>query len=358
MAELFKNLYNETYVDLLCSKLLHVNKKEFTCKVFDELWQKRELKGRMRHISTILGEFLPENYDESIDILKTAFVGMPSSMGLENMIFQDFVEVYGMNDFKKSMEALEHFTKECSSEFAIRRFIVKYPEETMNQMKIWANSKDLHVRRLASEGCRPRLPWAIALPEFKNNPKKVLEILEILKDDESEYVRRSVANNLNDISKDNPDLVKSITKKWINKNENRDKLLKHGCRTLLKASEIDTLNMFGFKKVDDLQVNDFKITKKVEFQKELIFSFVLNSKKDLGKLRIEYALYFLRQNSKYSKKVFKISEGIYSKKDKIIKKLYSFKPISTRNYYNGLHKIEIIINGEVLHIDEFTYLPN
>ena len=254
MAELFKNLYNKNYINLLCAELLHVNKDEFTCRVFDELWEKRELKERMRHISMVLREFLPSNYDDAIDILKILFKTLPENMGLEKMIFQDFVEVYGLEHYKKSMEALECFTKHSSSEFAVRRFIIKYPQESMKQMKIWASSDDLHVRRLASEGCRSRLPWAISLPEFKKDPKKVFEILEILKDDESEYVRKSVANNLNDISKDNPEEVKKITKNWIGKNKNRDRLVKHGCRTLLKIGDKDTLAMFGFKKIKDINI--------------------------------------------------------------------------------------------------------
>ncbi len=356
MAELYKDIYNKNYIDLLCNELLHVNKKEFTCRVFDMLWERRELKERMRHISTVLGEFLPCDYAEAIYILKMVFSKLPENMGLEKMVFQDFVEVYGMDDFEKSMEALECFTKDSSSEFAVRRFIVKYPKDTMACMKVWANSDDVHVRRLASEGCRPRLPWAIALPEFKQNPKEVLEILDILKDDESEYVRRSVANNLNDISKDNPDIVKEITKSWIGQNQNRDKLLKHGCRTLLKASDRDTLEMFGFKKLEGLKIEDFTMTNKVEFEKELLFSFTLNSKVNLGKLRVEYALHFVRQNNKYSKKVFKISEGIYKQKSKKVEKTYSFRPISTRRYYKGKHKLEIIVNGETLLDKEFLYM--
>jgi 3-methyladenine DNA glycosylase AlkC len=352
MAELLKNLYDETYIDLLSEGFFP---KEFKEKIFNQMWENRELKQRMRHISTTMGEFLPKEYDKAVDLLKIKFSKMRPDFGLENMIFQDFVEVYGMNDFEKSMEALECFTKNCSSEFAIRRFILKYPQMTMKQMKKWAKSDDLHVRRLASEGCRPRLPWAIALPEFKSNPKEVLEILEILKDDESEYVRRSVANNLNDISKDNPELVKEISKRWIGKNVNRDKLLKHGCRTLLKSSEKDILHLFGYKKLVNVNISEFVITKKVDTSSTLEFSFLIESQHSLGRLRIEYALYFLRQNSKYSKKVFKISEGNYTQKSKKINKNYSFKPISTRNYYNGVHKVEIIINGEVLHESEFIY---
>ena len=355
MAELLKDLYNKNYIDLLCNELLHVNKKEFTCRVFDKRWDKRELKERMRHISTVLGEFLPQDYDKEIDILKIVFSKLPENMGLENMIFQDFVEVYGMDYFEKSMEALECFTKGSSSEFAVRRFIIKYPKECMAQMRIWASSRDEHVRRLASEGCRPRLPWAIALAEFKKNPKEVLEILEILKDDESEYVRRSVANNLNDISKDNPDLLKTITKKWIGKNTNRDKLLKHACRTLLKDSDKNVLELFGFKQIENIKIEDFKLTKKVELGGNLDFSFLISGKSSLGKLRVEYALHFVRQNNKYSKKVFKICEGTYNQSSKKIQKKYSFKTISTRRYYNGLHKIEIIINGKVQYEDKFVY---
>ncbi|WP_024954663.1 DNA alkylation repair protein [Sulfurospirillum arcachonense] len=357
MAELFKDLYNKTYIELLCKELsLYVNEKEFTCKVFNESWSQLELKSRMRHISTILGEFLPKEYEKAIDILKSVFSKMPSSMGLENMIFQDFVEVHGLEYFEKSMEALEYFTKSSSSEFAVRRFIIKYPQKSMEQMQLWATSNDLHVRRLASEGCRPRLPWAVAIPQFKKNPQKVLEILDTLKDDESEYVRKSVANNLNDISKDNPELVKEITKEWLGQNEKRDKLLKHGCRTLLKKSDSKVLELFGFSRVKNITIDNFKITENVEKDRSLEFSFCICAQENLGKLRIEYAITFVRQNNKLSKKVFKISEGNCNSKRKQVSKKYSFRPISTRKYYRGKHKLEIIVNGEYILEEEFFYM--
>ncbi|MDZ7819313.1 MAG: DNA alkylation repair protein [Aliarcobacter sp.] len=133
------------------------------------------------------------------------------------MVFQDFVEVFGLDDFDESMKALEVFTQDSSSEFAIRQFILKYENETMNQMKLWAKSPNEHLRRLSSEGCRPRLPWAIALPKFKQNPEKPLEIIELLKNDKSLYVQKSVANNLNDISKDNPQIVIDFVKQNLGK---------------------------------------------------------------------------------------------------------------------------------------------
>ena len=228
MAPLLKNLYNEKYVSLLATNISLFYKEfdveNFTKVIFAEPYENLELKERMRHISTLLGTHLPPNYRESIEILKQVFSSMNYAFSLENMIFQDYVEVYGLNDFETSMDALDSFTKQSSSEFAIRKFILTYPEKTLQQMILWTASDNEHVRRLASEGCRPRLPWAISLPLFKNNPNKVLEILTLLKDDESKYVRKSVANSLNDISKDNPEILKRVMREWIGVSRQRDSL--------------------------------------------------------------------------------------------------------------------------------------
>ena len=356
MAKLLKDLYDENYINILSNSIINnyisFDKNNFTASIFDKEWQNKELKQRMRHISNTLYTFLPNKYEESILILKNIFLKMNTQYSLENMIFQDFVEVYGLEDFKISMDALESFTINSSSEFAIRQFILKYPNETIKQMKLWARSKNEHIRRLASEGSRPRLPWAIALQKYKENPKEILDILEILKDDDSLYVRKSVANNLNDISKDNPQILKDITKKWIGINKNRDWILKHGCRTLLKNGDIEILERFGFKN-NSVFISSFVLNKEVKLGENLEFSFLLNSSENLGKLRIEYSISFLRQNNKYSQKVFKITEGIYKQKSKYISKRYSFKPISTRNYYTGIHKLNIIVNGIVLDEKEF-----
>ena len=351
MAKLLKNIYNEQYLNLLSDTLLLVKsdfrKDDFLKKIFDTDWEKRELKQRMRHISQNLGSFLPHSYEEAIIILMEVFSQLPPQYNLENMIFQDFVEVYGLEDFDVSMKALEHFTVESSSEFAIRQFILKYPDKSMIQIKKWAKSTHLDVRRLASEGCRPRLPWAISLPYFIRNPKKVLEILDVLKDDESSYVRTSVANNLNDISKDNPLMFKKTVKHWIGVSQKRDMLLKQGCRTLLKEGDKEVLEFFGFKN-KEITLRTFTCKEIVEDKGDLIFSFTIESYKNLGKLRIEYAITFVRMHGKNNKKVFKISEGDYEEKSKTFKKLYSFKPISTRKYYPGVHYIEIIVNGIIV----------
>ncbi len=219
MAGSFKDIYDQRYISMLSEHIVssysRFERDDFISNVFDGDWESRELKQRMRHIANTLHLSLPQDYSQAIKILRDAFSKIDAGHGLENMIFQDYVEVYGMEDVETSLQALEHFTVGSSSEFAIRRFILRYPARTMQQMRKWATDDDHHIRRLSCEGCRPRLPWAISLPAFKEDPKEIIEILEILKDDESEYVRKSVANNLNDISKDNPLVVIDIAKRWF-----------------------------------------------------------------------------------------------------------------------------------------------
>lgn len=223
----------------------------------------------------------------------------------------------------------------------------------MAQMKIWAKSKSEHTRRLSSEGCRSRLPWAVSLPNFKKDPSKTIEILNMLKNDTSKYVQKSVANNLNDISKDNPSLVKQIAKNWIGESKSINWIVKHGCRTLLKNGDDEVLNIFGFLAPNNLKIKDIKLSRKVLMGENLNFKFNLISSKYLGKLRVEYAISFVRLNGKLNRKVFKICEGEYKESTLSINKQYSFKKITTRNYYKGNHILEIIVNGSILSSAEF-----
>ena len=360
MASLLKDRYNSEYIKILSAaiqkQLPSFEIKTFTDAIFDTAWEKRPLKERMRHIATQLGIYLHREYTEAITILKPTFQSMPTKYALENMLFEDFVAVYGMEDFSTSMDALATFTIGSSSEFAIRQFLLRYPKQTLNQMKIWAKSDNEHIRRLASEGSRPRLPWAIALESFKKEPTPLLPILTQLRDDSSEYVRKSVANSLNDISKDHPKLVKKLTKEWLGYSKERDALLKHGCRTLLKESDKETLQLFGYKTPQAISLEDFSYTIQVKESEQMHFSFQLKSPKPLGKLRIEFALHLLRKNGKHNRKVFKITEGNYKEQSKKIQKSYSFAPISTRVYYKGLHRLEILINGELFMQKDFLYL--
>ena len=216
MAEKLKNIFfTKSFIEKLSKaikvKFADFDGDKFFSYIFDDDWEKRELKDRMRHISRSLHKTLPAQYPKALDILLCI---APDFKGFDAMIFPDFVECYGMDHWDLSLPALGEFTKCCSSEFAIRPFLHQDPDTTMEQVHHWAEDEDYRVRRLASEGCRPRLPWAMALPKFKKDPGPIIPVLEKLKNDESESVRRSVANNLNDISKDNPDLALDLCASW------------------------------------------------------------------------------------------------------------------------------------------------
>lgn len=354
MAEQLKNLYSKEFIEKLANKLfliyLDFHKEEFINSIFDSSWQNLELKLRMRHIAINLNKFLPFSYKKQLEILK---VVKENFGGLEAMVFQDFVEVFGLDDFVVSMKALEVFTINSSSEFAIRQFILKYEEETMEQMKIWAKSSNEHIKRLASEGCRPRLPWAVALPKFKKNPTKVLEIIEILKNDKSKYVQKSVANNLNDISKDNPQLVIEFVKQNIGISKELDWICKHGSRTLLKKGNIEILSFFDFDKSHHINLTNFCYDKSINIDENLNFSFEINSNETIGNIRVEYVIYYLKSNNTHNKKVFMISQNDIKSTSKTFIKKQSFKNMTTRKHYLGAHFIGILINGVEVLKEEF-----
>jgi 3-methyladenine DNA glycosylase AlkC len=366
-AALLKDLYTVEYIESLATHInkfdKNFNKQIFIDNIFDNSWLNLELKQRMRHISSNIGIHLGGDYKQQIDILIDVYnfiqikIGnRKNKQGLENIIFQDFVEVYGLEDFDTSMKALACFTINSTSEFAIRQFILKYETKTMQQMLLWSKSENEHLRRLASEGCRPRLPWAISLPKYKNDPLNVLEILEILQNDEVLYVKKSVANNLNDISKDNIQIAIDIAKKWYGQNEHKNWIVKHACRTLLKQGNQDVLKIFGFVPKLGMTINDFKCKSDVYFGDSLEFSFILNHKEILANLRIEYSIDFVRQNNKRNNKVFFISQKEFKTQDTFINKKHSFKLINTRKYYTGIHSLNIIVNGIIIHTHDFNLL--
>ena len=354
MAEQLKNLYSKEFIKKLANRLFLIftnfEKEDFVNSIFDTSWQNLELKQRMRHIAITLNKYLPFSYKKQLEILKEV---KKDFTGLEAMIFQDFVEVFGLDDFDESMKALEVFTQDASSEFAIRQFILKYEEQTMNQMKIWAKSKNEHLRRLSSEGCRPRLPWAISLPKFKQNPTKALEIIELLKNDKSLYVRKSVANNLNDISKDNPQLVIKFVKENLGSTKELDWICKHASRTLLKKGDKQILELFNFDKSYHINLIDFCYDKSVKIDENLSFSFEINSDENIGNIRVEYVIYYLKSNNIHNKKVFMISQNEIKSSSKKFTKKQSFKNMTTRKHYLGKHFIAILINGEEILKKEF-----
>ncbi|MFA3851855.1 DNA alkylation repair protein [Clostridioides difficile] len=281
MPELLKNMYNRESLYEVAVAIQSVYNSfkvdEFIKSTMDETWNNLELKARCRKISMSLGMYLPEDYKEALSILEKSVTGFYFAF-----FFPDFVEVYGQDDINwdLSISALERNTEYWSSEFAVRAFIIKDEERMMAQMRKWSKHKSEHVRRLASEGCRPQLPWGQAISKFKKDPTPVLPILEQLKTDTSTYVQKSVANNLNDISKTHPDLVISIAKDWYGKNKSTNWIVKHGCRTLLKKGNRDVLALFGYDDTTSINIQDFTLeTTSISIGEDLTFSFNILAKK-------------------------------------------------------------------------------
>lgn len=367
MAELFKNIYNKQFFTDFANQLKVVAPKfdneGFIKDIFDAHWEEKELKQRMRHTSEVLNKHLSNNFKQNAENI-VRFIQYLQKTGLkehtiEYMFIPDFIEVYGVDDYETSIKAFEKITQFTSCEFAVRPFIIKYENMMMQQMLLWSDHENDMVRRLASEGCRPRLPWAMALPELKRNPKAILPILERLKNDASESVRRSVANNLNDISKDNPEIVITLAKQWIGKSKETDWVVKHACRTLLKQGHPKVMPLFGFGDIKHIKVSSFEVhTPTVNIGNYLEFSFNLeNSGTKASLVRLEYGLYYQKQNGTLSRKVFKISEKLYPKDSitNIVRK-QSFKIITTRKYHTGLHQVSLIINGKELEKLDFEVI--
>lgn len=349
MPDLLKNMFNhESLREFALAIQFAYNSfqaEAFLKSTMDETWDDLALKARGRQISMNLGKYLPEDYREAIRVIDKVVINYDGS-GL--FCFPDFVEVYGQDEINwdLSINALERYTSYASSEFAVRPFIIHHEEHMMAQMYTWSKHENEHIRRLTSEGCRPQLPWGQALTKYKKDPAPILPILEQLKTDPSPYVRKSVANNLNDISKKHPDLVTKLAKNWYGKNEYTNWIVKHGCRTLLKKGNRDVLAIFGYHDVTSIDVDGFHLgATSVSLGDDITFSFAIIAREPT-KVRLEYGIDYVKSNGKRNRKIFQISEiSLKENEKKCYAKKHSFADLSTRKHYPGIHSITLIVNG-------------
>lgn len=286
---------------------------------------------------------LEEGYDRFIVATKAAFIGRN-----------------GLDHFDISMNALYEITKRLTSEWGIRSFLIKYPDQSLSVLKKWATDEDPHVRRLVSEGSRPFLPWGKKLVQFEKDPEPTLALLEYLKNDPSEYVRRSVANHLNDHSKNHPDRVVETLSRWQQEHpgKNMTRLIKHATRTLLKQGHPGAMELLGFKKGAAVKVTQLKAEPSVMIGNYLNFSFDLVSTGTSPQaLMIDYMIYYQKANGSLSPKVFKLStKELKPGQQMSFKKRQSFKIITTRTFHTGLHRLGIQVNGEEMAAVEFELL--
>ena len=316
-----------------------------------------ELKPRFAFVADKLRDFLPSDYPTAVAILleildaETHDFEPIEDAGFRLLPIATFVERHGFDHPRESLDAMHIITRSASCESAIRPFIMRYPAQTLAQLQIWAKDGNEHVRRLVSEGTRPRLPWSPQLTDFIADPAPTLELLEHLKDDPSLYVRRSVANHLNDISKDHPDIVLSRLEKWSRAaTRERKWLINHALRTLVKKGDARALALLGYG-APQVSISELQLEpQEIAFGKDLRFSFRLQNIGDKTQnLMIDFLMHFVKANGKTSAKVFKLKTATLAAGESMrIEKSHSIRPISTRKYYPGRQRLEIQVNGIVL----------
>jgi 3-methyladenine DNA glycosylase AlkC len=369
LAEPLKNKFGISVATNIAHMLQHVE-PHFDSHGFVEHVQQGydnlELMDRARKIAAALKIFLPSDFKQAVTILLASLdspVEHDEKNSLASFIFMPhtiYVTENGLDDFDTSMQAHYLLTQRFTSEFGIRPFIQRYPDKCLALLTKWAADPNPHVRRLVSEGTRPRLPWASRLPEFIQDPTSVVALLELLKDDTELYVRRSVANNLNDIGKDHPELLADIAKKWLEgAPKDRAWLVKHALRSAIKRGEQGAVEALGYGDRADVEIKNVAITPQIaQMGSSVQISFELvNQASITAALMIDFSIHFIKANGKANPKVFKLKafELAPNQLQKCSKKV-SLKPMTTRILYPGSHKVEVMINGCSMLLGDFELI--
>jgi 3-methyladenine DNA glycosylase AlkC len=319
-----------------------------------------ELKARAQLIADRLHEVLPAQPQRRSDILRSLLHPdelnhsdkPPDERGLCGwavMPLTLLVGQHGVGDFDRSIELIREMTKRFSAEFGIRYFLLADQERALATLRGWVGDPNRHVRRLVSEGTRPRLPWAMQLPALIRDPSPVLPLLEQLRDDPDPVVRRSVANHLNDIAKDHPKLVTDLAAEWMRgAGRERRSLLRHACRTLIKRGDADALAIFGRRRAR-LDAAPLELShRQVKMGGSIELSIRLRSlAEEAQHLTIDYVLHLLKANGTRSPKVFKGGDIVIAPGEiRVFRRVHRFREVTTRRHYPGLQAVSLRINGE------------
>jgi len=369
MAEKFllKNIFDKKMLMYIAGNIHRVH-PAFDCDLFVsktlEDFDRLGLQERAQRISDMLFVFLPQGYLEAIDILEASLGPVIEEEELEGyscfyvMPLGVYVSDYGLEYFDRSMLALKEMTKRFSSEWPIRSFIEHDEQRALAYLFSWTEDKNCHVRRLVSEGTRPRLPWGKRLKKYIADPMPVLNLLKKLKNEPTRLVQRSIANNLNDIAKDHPLAVVEFLQVWRRENVNDiGWIISHSCRSLIKAGDVNALALMGYK--TDIQINNLSLEllhTEVTLGGNLEFSLSFDLK-ETNDLVIDYLLYFKKANGELKAKVFKLSNKAFDGQTKIaIVKKHPLKKITTRRYYEGVQALQLQINGKLYGEKKEFYL--
>lgn len=304
---------------------------------------------RLRQTAEALRGALTCDFARSVALLRE--LAPRIGHGFASIVLSEFVALYGRADFDRSMVALHYFTRFGSAEFAIRHFLADDFERTLDVMRGWALDDNEHVRRLASEGARPRLPWSFQLKSLIADPSPTLPILELLKSDPSLYVRKSVANHLNDISKDNAELLLERLAGWDMADSNTAWIVRHALRTLIKKGDPKALALIGTTGRPEVDVAAFAVTPasialggRIALRTSIVSTAVKPQQ-----LVVDYAVHYVKKAGGTSKKVFKLKQiTLPPAARKELEISQAVRDFTTRKHYPGHHRVELIVNGETV----------
>jgi 3-methyladenine DNA glycosylase AlkC len=372
MAEPFKNLLHPALVERTAEHLgaasQHFRRRRFLERALDGL-DGLEMKARAMQIADALEESLPADFEAAAQAIEAALapphpgedVGQIAcgEAGLAGWIvwpLGEFVARRGLEQPARALECLHALTQRFSAEFAIRPFLVRHPEQTFERLYAWCRDPSFHVRRLCSEGSRPRLPWGLRLSALVKDPGPTEPILRALQDDPSAYVRRSVANHLNDIAKDHPGRVAA----WVEEHlpgagPERRRLLEHASRTLIKAGNPRLLAAFGSGRALRGSASLHLSAKRLPIGGSLALELTLTSSATRAQpLRIDLRLLLRKSDGRLAPKVFKGWKlELAPNSTRVLEKRLSFRPVTTRRLYPGPQALEVLINGRSAARAEF-----
>jgi 3-methyladenine DNA glycosylase AlkC len=372
LAEPFKNLLNAGLVHEAAQQLARhaagFDSRRFALQATQGL-EALEMKARAMQIADALEATLPARFADAADVLEAALApaevgdAMAQLSGLQGGLrgwilwpVGEFVARRGLAEPERALQALHAMTQRFTAEFAIRPFIVAHPALVFDTLARWATDPSHHVRRLVSEGSRPRLPWGLQLKTLIRDPSPTLPLLRALQDDPSEYVRRSVANHLNDIAKDHPTRVAQ----WLHEHlpdatAERRALLRHASRTLIKAGDAAVMQAWGLGRplqgTARLQLAPGRIT----LGQTLVLTLHLASTaKAVQTLAVDYAVHHVKANGSTSPKVFKGWTLVLPAGGRVqLQKRHAVRPITSRRYFAGTHRVTVQVNGRDVAEDAF-----
>ena len=356
-----KEIFNAERLQHIATEMTAVY-PEFDAKAFLKLARtglaELSVMQRMARVSECLHAVLPLDFEASLEVLRALAPRLNS--GFVSMCLPHYVATYGADRFDVSMDALKYFTAFGSSEFAIRHFLRSDIERSLQLMHDWSLDDNEHVRRLASEGCRPRLPWSFRLEKIQADPNLAASILDNLKADTSLYVRKSVANHLNDITKDHPDWVLDLIEGWSLDNKHTAWIAKHALRSLIKQGNQRALAIIGAGGKPEVEIIDVRVHPAViGLGEKITLSFAVKSTvADSQRLVIDYAIDYVKANGSTSAKVFKLKGlTLPGNGTEQLSRGQHIKELTTRRHYAGRHAVHIMVNGERLASTAFEILP-